>query len=51
MAKCVDCGENIAMWEDYCPKCGARKAVTGPAKGKTGEVKRKGFLSRLLKTS
>lgn len=42
MAKCVDCGERIAVWEDYCPKCGARKAVTGQVNKKV-QAKRKGL--------
>jgi uncharacterized OB-fold protein len=51
MAKCIDCGERIATWEDYCPKCGARKTVSGQTKT-GGETKKKGlgFLSRLRKS-
>ncbi|NMB10702.1 MAG: hypothetical protein GX977_00285 [Firmicutes bacterium] len=51
MARCIDCGERIATWEDYCPKCGARKTVTGQTKT-AGETKKKGLglLGRLRKT-
>jgi uncharacterized OB-fold protein len=51
MAKCVDCGERIATWEDYCPKCGARKPVTGQAKEAPGASKKGvGLFGRLRKT-
>ncbi|NLA58553.1 MAG: hypothetical protein GX855_06600 [Firmicutes bacterium] len=53
MAKCVDCGERIAVWEDYCPRCGGRKAVNRPttAASQPQQKKRSAILRWLLRTS
>ncbi|MGI6567425.1 MAG: hypothetical protein GX341_01960 [Firmicutes bacterium] len=52
MAKCVDCGERIAVWEDYCPKCGGRKAVSRPTTAASRRhKKRSAILGWLFKSS
>jgi len=53
MAKCVDCGERIPVWEDYCPRCGGRKAVNKPAAASSQpqQKKRPGILGWLLRSS
>ncbi|NMB47095.1 MAG: hypothetical protein GX998_11895 [Firmicutes bacterium] len=51
MNRCTDCGERIATWEDYCPKCGARKMITGKTKEVPQAKKKKlGLFSRLRRT-
>ena len=39
MARCIDCGERMAAWDDYCPRCGARKALKGPGSSKNNKKK------------